>query len=131
MLFLCFCFLFPNLTAYAATITGQAVTTDIVAYINDLPIPFYNVNGKTAIVAEDLAQYGSSVNYSNSQRLLEVYYLEPNDKKITANYTPPKNTKPIGSFVSHVYATNIVTEVDGEIVPSYNIDFYGRTQTIW
>ncbi len=121
----CFCFFCSTLPAYAATITGQAVSTDIVAYINDFPIPSYNVNGKTAIVAEDLAQYGFSVSYSNTERLLSIEYPQPNGRKITANYTPPKNTKPIGSFVSHVYATNIVTTVAGETVPSYNIG--GRT----
>lgn len=117
----CLCFFCSTLPAYATTITGQAVSTDIVAYINDLPIPSYNINGKTAIVAEDLAQYGFSVSYSNAKRLLSIEYPQPNHQNITATYKPQKNTKPIGSFVAHVYATNIVTTIAEEPVPSYNI----------
>ncbi len=122
---LCFFLLFPVFTAYASTITGKAVHTDIVAYINDLPIPSYNIDGKTAIIAEDLAKYGFTVSYSNDERRLDVDYIDYHPPKITANYTPQKNTKPIGSFAANVYATDIVTTIDGEKVPSYNIG--GRT----
>lgn len=123
-LLLCVCCILPSTATYGATITGQAVHTDIVAYINDLPIPSYNINGYTAIVAEDLAQYGFSVHYDNTTRSLSVDYFE-NDNPITAKYQPEQNTKPIGSFAAYVYATDIVTYVAGEKVPSYNID--GRT----
>lgn len=123
-LLLCICCMLPSTVVHAATITGQAVHTDIVAYINDLPIPSYNINGYTAIVAEDLEQYGFFVQYDNATRSLNVDYFE-NNKPITANYQPEQNTKPIGSFAANVYATDIVTYVAGEKVPSYNID--GRT----
>ena len=123
-LLLCICCMLPSTVAHAATITGQAVHTDIVAYINGLPIPSYNINGYTAIVAEDLEQYGFFVQYDNATRSLSVDYFE-NNKPITANYRPEQNTKPIGSFAANVYATDIVTYVNGEKVPSYNID--GRT----
>lgn len=123
-LLLCICCMLPSTVVHAATITGQAVHTDIVAYINDLPIPSYNINGYTAIVAEDLEQYGFFVQYDNATRSLNVDYFE-NNKPITANYQPEQNTKPIGSFAAYVYATDIVTYVAGEKVPSYNID--GRT----
>lgn len=123
-LLLCICCMLPSTVVHAATITGQAVHTDIVAYINDLPIPSYNINGQTAIVAEDLAQYGFSVYYDNTTRSLSVDYFE-NDNPITANYQPEQNTKPIGSFAAYVYATDIVTYLAGQEVPSYNID--GRT----
>ncbi len=125
LVLLCFCFLFPNLTAYAATITGKAVHTDIVAYINGLPIPSYNIDGKTAIVAEDLEKYGFWIYYFNDERHLDIDYIDYNPQKITADYTPQKNTKPIGSFAANVYATDIVTTIGGEKVPSYNIG--GRT----
>lgn len=123
-LLLCIGCMLSSNVVYAANITGQAVHTDIVAYINALPIPSYNINGQTAIVAEDLAQYGFFVQYDNATRSLSVDYFE-NDNPITANYQREQNTKPIGSFAAYVYATDIVTYVNGEKVPSYNID--GRT----
>ena len=46
-------------TALAGTrIAGEALNTDIRAYIDEIPIRSYNIGGKTGIVAEDLRDYG-------------------------------------------------------------------------
>ncbi len=122
ILVLLFCFLFSSVPVYAANVIGKAVHTDIVCYINGLPIRSYNVKGQTAIVAEDLREYGFFATYNDEKRHLDVYSYEPdNPDKITAHYVPPKNKKPIGSFAANVYATDIVTTIEGEKVPAYNI----------
>ncbi len=116
-----FCIISPTFTTYGATIIGKAVNTDIVAYINDLPIPSYNIDGQTAIVAEDLNQYGFRVHYWEEYRLLQLDYVPTDNVKITADYTPKKNTKPIGSFAANVYQTDITTTLRGDEIPSFNI----------
>lgn len=122
-----FCFMLSCVPVYAAKIIGKAVNTDIVSYINGVPIKSYNVNGHTAIMAEDLSDYGMFVHYEHPTRELQIYtYFDAlHPAEITAHYVPEKNTKPIGSFVANVYATDIVTTMDGKKIPSYNIG--GRT----
>ena len=120
LLLLCFCFLFPASVIHGAEIVGQAVYSDITAYINGLPIPSYNIDGYTAIVAEDLEQYGFRVYYYDEWRRLEIECSTMDDTEITADYQPEKNNKP-GSFAANVYATDITTSVNGVDVPSYNI----------
>ena len=106
-------------------VSGKILSTDIVAYINGIPIKSYNIDGYTGIVAEDLEKYGFNVEYNNEFRLLRVNYYEDSKKEITADYVPEKNTLPVGAFVSNVYKTDIVTEVNNKEVTSYNIG--GRT----
>jgi len=124
-----------GISAYAQII-GSYVNTDIVAYINDMPIKSYNINGWTGIVAEDLRDYGFDVNWSQEERTLSVgrYYIptptytEENwqgNGEITSTFVAEKNTKPIGSFAGNIYATDIKTYVAGDEVTAFNIG--GRT----
>jgi len=117
-------------------VVGNYVNTDIVAYINDVPINSYNINGWTGIVAEDLLDYGFDVIWDGDARTLTVgnsyiptpEYTELNwqgSGKIKTDIEIKKNDKPIGSFAGHIYATDIKTYVAGEEVASYNIG--GRT----
>ncbi len=121
LLLFCFCIILFNFTVYAAKITGKAVNTDIVAYVNGLPIKSYNIDGKTAIIAEDLKQYGFRVNYFDEYRLLQIEYVEGDNTEITASYTPEQNRKPIGSFLANIYETDIIVKINNTEVPSYNI----------
>lgn len=127
ILVLAFCFMFSCVPVYAAKIVSQAVNTDIVCYIEDLPIKAYNVNGHIAIMAEDLREYGHSVYYVEPKRELQIftYFDSLLPRKITAHYVPEENKQPVGSFVANVYETDIVTTMNGEKIPSYNIG--GRT----
>ena len=43
------------------TVIGEALHTDIVVYINNFAIPSYAVNGQSAIIAEDLRNFGFDV----------------------------------------------------------------------
>ena len=97
-----FCIMMSSSVVFAKTgdIVGKAVNTDIIAYINGLPIPSYNINGYTGIVVEDLKKYGFDVWYSDSERVLRVEYDIASPNEVTSDYVPQKNTKAIGSFAA-------------------------------
>jgi hypothetical protein len=112
---------------FAAPKVGDVVDhvlhTDIVTYINGLPIRSYNIKGYTAVIVEDLSNYGFYVVWYGTERELTVRPLASG--QLIGGYTPEKNTQPIGSKAMPVYFTDIVTYLDGEKVDSYNVG--GRT----
>ena len=57
----------PQLSA-----AGNLLETDIKAYINDHRINSYNVNGYTALIAEDLVKYGFKVDWDSNARILNI-----------------------------------------------------------
>ena len=106
-------------------VIGTSLTTDIVAQINGYDIASYNYQGYTYIVAEDLANYGFSVQYDNSTRTLGIYrnYGVTN---IYSTYTKPAvSSKDVGKVAYKLLYTDIATYLDGTYVNSYNID--GKT----
>jgi hypothetical protein len=56
-------------------VIGHALHTDIVAFIGEHPIRSYNIDGRTAVVAEDLADYGFDVLWDADSRFLIVSRL--------------------------------------------------------
>ena len=101
---------------FAAPKVGDVVDyvlhTDIVTYINGLPIRSYNIKGYTAVIVEDLSNYGFYVVWYGTERELTVRPLASG--QLIGGYTPEKNTQPIGSKAMPVYFTDIVTYLDGE-----------------
>ncbi|WP_432665265.1 hypothetical protein R9X47_03230 [Wukongibacter baidiensis] len=53
-------------------IIGQVFYTDIVTVIDGKTIPSVNIGGRTAIIVEDLSDYGYDVTWSNETRTLDV-----------------------------------------------------------
>lgn len=105
-------------------VVNSTLYTDIVASINNYNIESYNIDGYTAIVAEDLAKYGFDVTYNNSKRAL--YVSRGSTNTITSTYNAPaKDKNKVGNKVHDVLYTDIKTYVDGKVVKSYNIG--GRT----
>lgn len=80
---LLFCILLEGNFVYAND-SKKAFYTDITAYINDVAIPCYEVDGKVAIIAEDLENYGFDVNYNfqstwqGKKPVLEITYQRKN-----------------------------------------------------
>ncbi len=103
-------------------VVNHVLYTDIVTYIDGKPIESFNIDGYTAIVVEDLLNYGFNVVYDNSTRSLSV---TKGSGVITSTYKPTANTHPIGSVAMDVLYTDIVTYIEGKKVESYNIQ--GRT----
>ncbi len=114
----CCCIICISDTAYAAKRIGQATYTDIVTYVNHFPISTYDINGQTAIVAEDLQYYGFDIQYQNEYRLLDIKYSSGWG---SANHIPKQDIKPSGSFAANIYQTDITTRFEGKEITSYNI----------
>lgn len=105
---------------------GQILSTDIVAYIDDMPIKSYNVDGKTVIVVEDLANYGFTVKWDGETRKLTA---TTSKLPITApDYKPQTSDLKIGTVLGEIYLTDIVTEINGREYETYNIN--GQTVVV-
>ena len=62
----------PVSAAKVGEVVNHALHTDIMAQINGHGLRSYNVNDRTAIVAEDLAKYGFKVEWDGVERTLSV-----------------------------------------------------------
>lgn len=108
-------------------VVDYALHTDIVAQINGHPLRSYNVNGHTAVVAEDLRGYGFRALWNPERRTLDVVW----DGAVPdqwPEYTPEGAQGAVGSRARAIYATDIVTNVAGQVVESFNI---GGETVIW
>lgn len=105
-------------------VIDSAVYTDIIASINDYNIASYNINGSTAVVAEDLINYGFSVTWVSEERAL---YIKRNSaKKVASTYIAPSvSPYQVGKKAQNVLYTDIKTYINGAKVNSYNIN--GKT----
>lgn len=105
-------------------VVGYAKYTDIAAYINHYPITSYNINGYTAVVAEDLRNYGFDVKWNAYERSLKIV-RNTLAKSITPYGNVYNNSSKIGQNASPYLETDIKTYINGKLVESFNID--GRT----
>ena len=88
----------PSSAAGTGRAVDWALYTDITAQINGHPLRSYNVNGSTAVVAEDLRGYGFQVLWDAEDRTLSVVpgkipyfraflpYDNQNNRKIKEKY---------------------------------------------
>lgn len=68
-------FSFITIAAYSPQIgdvIGKVFYTDIVTVLDGKEIPSVNIGGRTAIIVEDLKDYGYDVTWSNETRTLDV-----------------------------------------------------------
>jgi len=117
------------LSASAAEVGEQVdwvLYTDIVTYIDGCPIRSYNIGGYTYVVAEDLAQYGFAVEWLPAPKKLSVLAQRTRTpERYISNYSPVSDEgKRPGDLVLPVLHTDIVTEIRGKAVTSYNIGGY-------
>lgn len=104
------------------TVVNKVISTDIKTYINGYEIPSMNVNGYTAIVAEDLRNYGFDVIWSPVNRSLVI--KEKSSKKIRPISIKKNNNSKIGKKIGNVLYTDIKTYIKGSEIKSFNIDGY-------
>ena len=119
------CIMVMSLSTYAKVgdVVGQALNTDIVAYINNYAIPSFAVNGQSCVVAEDLRNFGFDVTWDGENRSLSI----TKSKNVTPHIMTQlefAKTAPKGSFFADVLETDIVTYAEGIKVPSYAINGY-------
>lgn len=106
--------------SYAASNSaGNLLATDIGAYINGCKIPSYNVNGYTAIVAEDLMSYGFSVVWNDKARTVTI--TRNDSSEFSGISQTGSQTAQVGKKIGTAYYTDIRTFVKGITVLSYNI----------
>ena len=116
-----YCMILMGNTVYAETKT--VIYSDITAYINGLPIPSYNLDDRTVVIAKELENYGFDLNYVDEERCLYIEYNP--EKEVTANYDPKKENKKIGSVAFTAQATDIYIRVNDFNITydtSYSID---------
>lgn len=102
---------------------GDLLETDIKASINGCRINSYNVNGYTAVFAEDLGKYGLDVVWNEQARTVTI---ARNDmEEFSGNIVFDSEAVTVGKKVGEAYFTDIRAIVKGITVLSYNIN--GKT----
>ena len=111
--------MFFGTSAYAKVgdVIGNIYTTDIMAVVDGMPIKSYNIGGRTAIVVEDLREYGFYVEWNGDKRTVTVK-TEYKPVNVPA-YTHIKQTP--GKVAGRIYETDIVVTVNGLEIPSFNL----------
>ena len=105
---------------------GEAVMSDITAYINNYPISSYVINDYAVIIAEDLRNYGCDVLYDESARVLSITKSATNNQfNVPVMY---KTSMPTGTYFTDVLYTDIKTFVNGNEVTSFNVN--GKTMIV-
>lgn len=106
-------------------ITGYTKYTDIAAYINHFAIQSYNYMDTTYVVAEDLLNFGFSVEWNGAERTLNVS-RDTGTNSITQCSIPHAVEKDmVGTNAMPILETDIKAYVGGELTESGNID--GKT----
>lgn len=108
-------------TAHAANtgdIIGDIYSTDIIADVNGAPIRSFSLNGKTAVIAEDLRRYGFEVGYNDNLRALYVSVLENTFNPVPDDVERGK----CGEIVGHIYQSDITTSINGTKVPCFSLN---------
>ena len=94
-------------------VIGQIYPTDIQAYVNDEPVPAYNIGGTTVIIIEELLEHGFAIAYNNDWRVLIVYTVFPQYE-----FRWQESSEP-GRLSGKVYETDITTYVNGLPIRAY------------
>lgn len=107
----------PFVSADNGDIVGNIYSTDILAKINGSYVESYSLNGKTAIILEDLAKYGAEVIYSDDLRTLIV------DTGCMNNIVS-ENVKrgKVGAVVGNIYSSDIEVVLNGYKIKAFSLN---------
>lgn len=115
--------------AAVGDVAGLIYSTDIMAYINDMPIESYNIGGRTCVIVEDFYQYrafldsvsyGIDWEYNDAERLLTAHST---GIKGYGNVLIDRGE--VGRIAGKIYETDIKVMFNDKEVQGYNIG--GRT----
>ena len=101
-------------------VVGHTYYTDITAQINGRSLRSYNIGGETAVVAEDLREYGFSVVWDGERRTLAVE--RDLEGAVTGDCQPQEAGQAVGEVSGDIYYTDIRTYVQGELVESFALN---------
>ncbi len=99
---------------------GEALNTDIVAYVNHYAIPSFAVNGQSVVVAEDLRNFGFDVTWDDASRSLNIarsQSTEPQTMNVDKSAIP-------GTFFADILETDIRVFANGQQITSYAMNGY-------
>lgn len=106
------------LAAQNGDIIGNIYSTDIIADIDGAPIRSFSLDGKTAIIVEDLKRYGFEVGYNDYLRALYACVLE----NTFSAYPDTVERGVCGSIVGQIYHSDITTSINGVDVPCFSLN---------
>ena len=118
-----------SVAAKNGDVIGKIYSTDIMAKIDGLNAPSYNIGGKTAIIIEELADKSSALNYAinfkydDAQRRLDVT-MSSSGAFYGMQYDSIKRGI-VGEIAGDVYETDIKVYFNGYEIEGINIG--GRT----
>ncbi len=127
--FLCVAFAKTGVYAKTGDVIGKIYSTDIIAKIDGLNAPSYNIGGKTAIVIEELADKNSSLTYAikakydDDARRLDV--TMSSSKGFWGEQYNEIKRGTVGTVLGDVYETDIRVYFNGYEIEGMNIG--GRT----
>lgn len=110
------------MSTYAHANQGDIVhsiySTDILTLVDGRPIESYNIGGQTMIALEDLSDYGFTVNYDDSARLLIVNKTHEADTDFA---TKIERNHP-GRITGSTYESDISAMVNGNYIETESLD---------
>lgn len=105
--------------------TGSVLSTDIIAYIDGVEIPSFNIGGRTAVVVENLnaKTLPFGVCYDDAERKLsiassDIYGTGGRD---SFHFEKSTSSLPVGTPIMDVLFTDIKTFYEGVELESFNI----------
>lgn len=105
-----------NVYAYQPKTIGSVLSTDIIAYIDKMPIRSYSYANSTYVLAKDLRDYGFEVTWNDDTRTVNITLPEKRTvKEFSADEKQALEKRdPLGIKRYDVYQTDIQTLFDGK-----------------
>lgn len=126
--FFVFSMLCANVSALnTGDIIDKVLSTDIVTYIDSVRVPSFNIQGRTAVLAENLnaCKLDYSVIYDDALRTLSIYpHSAQGSVRDTFYFDTDTSSKPVGTPIMNVLFTDINAYVNGTEIESFNIGGY-------
>ncbi|MDF2938675.1 MAG: hypothetical protein K0Q90_4048, partial [Paenibacillaceae bacterium] len=113
-------------SAQVGDAVGKVFATDIEAQVNGSTIASMNIDGLTAVVAEDLRSYGFDVAWIPQHK--EVAIAPVAGKTVHAQAAASEDILPVGQVVGDVFFTDIKATYEGKPIRSFNIG--GKTAIV-
>ena len=100
----------------------EAQYTDIDTYINHYPINAYGIDGKLAVVAEDLRDYGFNVDWDEGAWALHISRNDSVSQLTRKDIYKPSQSS--GSKFSDIYRSTISVDYNGIPMEGYALNGY-------
>lgn len=107
-----------NVAAMPGDVIRPIYSTDILTYMDGIPLRGYAIDGKTMICLEDLSDYGFSVYYNDDARALFVN----KHSEVVNGFDPSIERGKVGDIIGYTYESDIRAYINGHEIASENIN---------